>query len=96
MPLERIVNFDLRRVSIDAERTVPAVRGGERDREVVEHLDDFTIALATPDGGYRSFRIDRNTPKIEIHDPLEGHRQLLPTYRDQDIHNVTAYLVTLK
>ena len=69
---------------------------GERVEGRVEHLDDFTIALATPDGGYRSFRIDRNTPKIEIHDPLEGHRQLLPTYRDQDIHNVTAYLVTLK
>jgi hypothetical protein len=26
----------------------------------------------------------------------EGHRKLLPGYTDKDIHNVTAYLVTLK
>ena len=35
-------------------------------------------------------------PKIEIHDPLAVHKQLLQTYTDRDIHNVTAYLVTVK
>jgi cytochrome c oxidase cbb3-type subunit 3 len=35
-------------------------------------------------------------PKIEVRDPLEGHRKLLAVYADRDIHNVTAYLVTLK
>ena len=31
-----------------------------------------------------------------IHDPLQVHRDLLPQYTDKEIHNVTAYLVTLK
>ena len=35
-------------------------------------------------------------PKVEIRDRLEPHRRLVPTYADADIHNLTAYLVTLK
>ena len=35
-------------------------------------------------------------PKVEIKDPREGHRKLLPTYTDKDMHDVTAFLVTLK
>ncbi len=35
-------------------------------------------------------------PKVEVNDPREAHRKLLPTYTDKDIHDVTAYLVTLK
>ncbi len=37
-----------------------------------------------------------DTPKVEVHDPLKPHRDLLRVYADEDIHNVTAYLVTLK
>jgi hypothetical protein len=33
---------------------------------------------------------------VELRDPLKGHRDLLQTYSDEDIHNVTAFLVTLK
>jgi hypothetical protein len=31
-----------------------------------------------------------------LEDKLAGHRALLPKYTDQDMHNLTAYLVTLK
>ena len=41
-------------------------------------------------------RRDGATPKVEIHDPLQAHLDLLRKYTDADIHNVTAYLVTLK
>jgi cytochrome c oxidase cbb3-type subunit III len=34
--------------------------------------------------------------KVDIRDPLQPHRELLHVYTDADIHNVTAYLVTLK
>ena len=37
-----------------------------------------------------------DTPKVDIHDPRADHKKLLPTYTDKDIHDVTAYLVTLK
>ena len=35
-------------------------------------------------------------PKLETRDPLQPHRDLVPTYLDRDIHNLTAYLVTVK
>ena len=33
---------------------------------------------------------------MEIRDPLKVHTDMLAKYTDADIHNVTAYLVTLK
>ena len=59
-------------------------------------IDDFLVALELPDGTSRSFRRDGDRPKVEVHDPLAGHRDLLPLYTDKDVHDVTAYLVTLK
>jgi cytochrome c oxidase cbb3-type subunit 3 len=33
---------------------------------------------------------------VIVRDPMQAHRDLLPQYTDKDIHDVTAYLVTLK
>ena len=44
----------------------------------------------------RSFRRNGDVPKVEVSDPLEPTRKLLSEYTDKDMHNVTAYLVTLK
>ena len=54
------------------------------------------IALRTADGAERSFRRNGDVPKVEIRDPRDAHRKLWPTLSDSDMHNVTAYLVTLK
>ena len=35
-------------------------------------------------------------PKVEIADPLQAHRALLADTTDKDMHDVTAYLATLK
>ena len=59
-------------------------------------IDDFIVILNLADGSNHSFRRSGDVPKIEIRDPREAHRNLLPGYTDKDIHNVTAYLVTLK
>jgi cytochrome c oxidase cbb3-type subunit III len=59
-------------------------------------LDDFYVVVALADGTSRSFRRDGDVPKVEVKDPREAHRNLLATYADKDIHDVTAYLVTLK
>jgi mono/diheme cytochrome c family protein len=72
------------------------LRSGEKVEGTLDHIDDFVVALTTPDGAHRSFRTDGDTPKVEVHDPLQPHRDLLRTYSDTDIHNVTAFLVTLK
>jgi cytochrome c oxidase cbb3-type subunit III len=62
----------------------------------LDRIDDFMVSLTTSDGTHRSFATKGDTPRVEVHDPLEPHRNLLRSYSDSDIHNVTAYLVTLK
>ena len=57
-------------------------------------LDDFYVSLRARDGEYHEWALDRVQLKVE--DKLGGHRALLPKYTDADIHNITAYLVTLK
>jgi cytochrome c oxidase cbb3-type subunit III len=69
---------------------------GEKVDGRLDRIDDFTVSLTTADGTRRSFRTEGNSPKVEIHDPLQPHRELLRSYSDADIHNVTAFLVTLK
>jgi cytochrome c oxidase cbb3-type subunit 3 len=68
----------------------PAVEGR------LVRVDDFLVVVGLADGSTKSFRRDGDVPKVEIKDPREPHRNLLPTYTDKDIHDVTAYLVTLK
>jgi len=60
------------------------------------HIDDFLVTLKLPDGTSRSFRRNGNLPKVIVRDPLQAHKDLLPVYTDKDIHDLTAYLVTLK
>jgi cytochrome c oxidase cbb3-type subunit III len=79
--------------AITATVTTPA---GERVEGRLVRMDDFIVVVAGADGLQRSFRRDGDVPKIELRDPLEGHKKLLLEYTDTDIHNVTAYLATLK
>ena len=37
-----------------------------------------------------------DVPKVQINDPLDGHKKLLRTYTDKEMHDLTAYLVTWK
>jgi mono/diheme cytochrome c family protein len=69
---------------------------GEKVDGELDRLDDFVVSLTQADGTHRSFRAEGDTPKVEVHDPLQPHRHLLRTYTDPDIHNVTAFLATLK
>ena len=69
---------------------------GQKIEGRLDRLDDFIVTLTPADGVQRSFTRTGDVPKIEISDPLAGHKQLLPVYTDKDIHDVTAYLVTLK
>ncbi len=60
-------------------------------------VNDFVVGLRDDSGGFRSFtRKDENNPKVEIHDPLKVHTDMLKSYTDENIHNLTAYLVNLK
>ena len=59
-------------------------------------LDDFAVSLVQEDGTRRTFTRNGADPKVEIHDPADAHRKLVPTLSDTDMHNVTAYLWSLK
>jgi len=69
---------------------------GQKAEGRLGRIDDFIVTLTEADGTSRSFRRDGDNPKVEIHDPLEPHKDMLRIYADKDIHDVTAYLVTLK
>ncbi len=68
---------------------------GQKFEGELERVDDFVVAIRTADGGRRAFRTTDGT-KVDVRDPLVAHRELLPTFSDPEIHNITAFLVTLK
>lgn len=67
---------------------------GETVSGTLKRMDDFDISLYDSDGVYHSW--PRDKVKVEIPDPLKGHRELLAKYTNDDMHNLLAYLVTLK
>ena len=74
--------------------TVTLANGQTIDGDL-ERADDFIVALRMADGTRRTVRVTDNV-KVQIRDPLQPHRDLLRKYKDADIHDVTAFLVTLK
>lgn len=73
-----------------------ALPSGEKVEGQLRRLDDFIVTLVQVDGTERSFRREGDRPTVEIRDPLQGHRDLLAVLTDRNMHDVTAYLVTLK
>jgi cytochrome c oxidase cbb3-type subunit 3 len=57
-------------------------------------LDEFTVALRDGDGNYRSWPASR--VKFKVDSPVDAHAELLGKYTDVDIHNLMAYLQTLR
>ena len=58
------------------------------------YRDEFTITLTDANGWTRSWPADR--VKVAIDDPLQAHADQLAKYTDEDMHNVLAYLQTLR
>lgn len=69
---------------------------GQKYEGRLDRIDDFTVTLTQADGTQKTFRRSGNVPAVQITDPLDAHKQLLLKYTDKDMHDVTAYLVTLK
>jgi cytochrome c oxidase cbb3-type subunit 3 len=57
-------------------------------------LTAYDVAIVDSAGWYRSWPI--SSVKVQIHDPVAAHRQLLFRFTDSEMHNVFAYLETLK
>jgi cytochrome c oxidase cbb3-type subunit III len=74
------------------------LNNGATVQGTLRHVDDFTVSLITAQGQFLSFTRQgaQAVGAVEVQDPLQAHRQLLTQYTDQDMHDVTAYLATLK
>ena len=61
----------------------------------VTQVSDFRITLLDSDG--RTHVIERGTGvDVRMKDPLAPHQAIIMTLKNEDMHNVTAYLETLK
>lgn len=70
---------------------------GQTYSGVLTHIDDFSVALRDDSGAYRSWVYeDAKGLHVEVHDPLAEHVKLLRQYSDTEMHNILAYLETLK
>ena len=58
------------------------------------YLDEFTVALRETDGTYHSWKT--SAVKYKVDAPVEAHVEQFPKYTDDDIHNLMAYIQTLR
>jgi mono/diheme cytochrome c family protein len=72
------------------------LKSGETYSGQLDHIDDFSVSLTDASGAHRTWTLEHGEAQAEVHDPLAGHAALLPQYTNADMHNVLAYLETLK
>jgi len=93
------VGFGRRGGSASAKENPVTVTVTQSNGEVVDGalvaLDDFNVALRDSQGNYRSFKIAESL-KVVKHDPYAMHVTLLDQYTDKNIHDIVAYLESLK
>lgn len=76
-----------------AQVTVTLARGQTVSGRLA-YRDEFTIALTDASGTYRSW--PTSAVKVDVDDPYEAHVNQLGKYNNDELHNVLAYLQTLK
>jgi cytochrome c oxidase cbb3-type subunit 3 len=67
---------------------------GETVAGDLAYQDEFTVAVRDKSGWYRSFPASK--VKFKIDSPADAHVELMSKYTDDDIHNLMAYLQTLR
>jgi len=73
--------------------TMPA---GEVVQGRLVRIDDFLVTVELGDESLRTIRRVGDVPKVDVRDPMKAHIDLLSVLTDQDIHDVTAFLMTLE
>ena len=59
-------------------------------------MDDFAVVLVDEGGNRLTIRRDVNVPRVQVDNPLQAHVDMVRNWEDRDLHNLTAYLATLK
>lgn len=78
-----------------AVRVTVTPASGDAVTGVLVQMDDFNVSLRDASGAYRTFKLGPGV-KVVKDDPLAAHHALLETLTDKNMHDVVAYLETLK
>lgn len=78
--------------------TVTLANGQKLEGRLVRK-DDFLVVLMLADGTRKSITRDNGVPKVDVKDPQEAHKKMILVMDDPDnknMHDITAYLATIK
>jgi cytochrome c oxidase cbb3-type subunit 3 len=67
---------------------------GDKLSGKLAYRDEFNIGMRDSNGWYHSWPV--SAVKFTVHSPADAHAELLAKYSDDDIHNLMAYLQTLR
>lgn len=79
-----------------AETVTVTLSDGKTVTGKLDKIDDFLVTLTDNDGNHLTYARNGDVPKVVVHNPLQAHIDMLPKLMDDEIHNLTAYLVTIK
>jgi cytochrome c oxidase cbb3-type subunit 3 len=75
--------------------TVTLANGQKLQGTLVEQ-NEFVVTFTTADGVRHSYTRTNFVPKVEVQEWNEAHKKMMLTLKDKDMHDVTAYLATIK
>jgi mono/diheme cytochrome c family protein len=79
---------------VQATVTLP---GGQKASGILLRLTDFDVTIIDPaTGERRSWLRKDDVPAVAVTDPLQAHVDLWSQLTDEQMHNLTAYLASLK
>ncbi|HSS97978.1 MAG TPA: c-type cytochrome, partial [Terriglobales bacterium] len=67
---------------------------GQTITGTLAYKDEFHVGMIDADGWYKSWSV--NEIQYKVDSPVDAHVEQFPKYTDDDIHNLMAYLQTLK
>jgi len=69
---------------------------GEAIKGTPVRVTDFDVTLRFDDGSTKTWARNHGVPRVEITDPLQAHLDIMTRLTDTNMHNLAAYLATLK
>ena len=69
---------------------------GELIKGRLVEIDDFDVVVIDAGGNRRTIRREGDRPRIHVDNPLQAHLDVVRSWEDRDLHDLTAYLATLK
>jgi cytochrome c oxidase cbb3-type subunit 3 len=80
----------------DSVTAVATYADGHKVSGILTSASDFKLVIRDAAGTKTTIPIVNGEPKVTLVDKLQAHLDLFPKYQDNDMHNITAYLATLK